>query len=334
MAERIAWGIVSTAMINDVVIEAINSSARSALVAVASRDIKRAKSYASERSIPRAYGSYEELLEDREVDVVYISVPNSLHCEWILKACEREKHVLCEKPIVTSLDDFDRVASTVEKSGRVLFEAFMYLHHPQTVKVLELIRSGKLGEIRFIDSWFDYYLPRDDKKNIRLKKELDGGSLWDVGVYPNSLTVTAAGAGAPKEVYAVARHEDGEVDTSAYGYMQFSGGCFSQFSVSMRTPSRVGAYIVGEDGYLFIDHPWKPGLDGKPTQVVFVSPQKEKETYTFPGISPYLSEVEAMERCVIEGAEPVVPLSLSRDCLVSMISLQESARNGATMKVK
>ena len=116
--------------------------------------------------------------------------------------------------------------------------------------------------------------------------------------------------------------------------MRFSSGCFSQFSVSMCTPSRVGAYIVGEGGYLFIDHPWKPGLDGKQTEVVFVSPQKRRETFTFPGISPYLSEVEAMERCVIDGREPVVPLSLSREFLVSMVSLQESARNGAMVKVK
>ncbi len=333
MPEKIRWGILSTATINDVIIEGIHNSPRSELIGVASRGPERAKKYASERNIPKAYGSYEAILDDREIDVVYISVPNALHCEWTVKAAEAGKHILCEKPIVTSTKDFDKIEPAAKKNNIVLFEAFMYLHHPQTSKVKELLNSGRLGDIKFINSWFDYYLPKDDVNNIRLKKEMHGGSLWDVGVYPNSLSITMAMSGAPVEVYAVKKIEDTDVDLSAYGHLRFSNNIIAQFSVSMRTPFRVGAHIVGEDGYIAIEKPWKPGLDRKETQIVFTTKENKTEVFRFPGVSPYQSEVEAMEACIIDSSDPLVPLSLSREFLKSMLALRESARKGKLVKL-
>jgi predicted dehydrogenase len=330
MKDKVRWGILSTAMINDVVIEAIGDSKRSELVGVASRSGERAKAYARERGIPKAYGSYEALLDDPDISAVYISVPNTLHAEWTVKAAEAKKHILCEKPIVTTLGDFDRIEAAALKNKAVLFEAFMYLHHPQTLKVRELLRSGRLGTVRFIESYFDYFLPREDTRNIRVDPSLDGGSLWDVGVYPNSFSVTMADDGAPVEVHAFARKEkkDG-VDVCAYAQMKFKSGTVAQISASIRTPFRAGAHIIGDEGYLFIENPWKPGLDRKECTAVLTTSGGGREELVFPGIPPYHYEVLAMESCILDGMEPVVPLSLSRDFLRSMLALHKSASKGA-----
>jgi predicted dehydrogenase len=334
MAKKLRWGILSTAAINDVVIDALRRAARSELAAVASRDAGRAKAYASARGIPKACGSYEELLNVPDIDAVYVSVPNALHGEWTAKAAEAGKHILCEKPLVTTLRDFERIESAAKENGVVLFEAFMYLHHPQTLKVKELVKSGRLGRLQFIDSWFDYYLPEEDVHNIRLARELHGGSLWDVGTYPNSLSIAMTASEAPAEVYAAAADDGAEVDVRAYGHLMFGSGVFAQFSVSMRSPFRVGASIVGEDGRIEVESPWKPGLDGRETRIAFVSKGGEEEVYRFPGLSPYLAEVEAMEACVLDGSDPVIPLALSREFLRSMLALRESARKAKAVRVK
>jgi predicted dehydrogenase len=268
MADKVRWGILSTAAINDVIIYAINRSSRSELIAVASRERAKAQAYASKRSIPKPYGSYQDLLDNPEIDAVYISLPNTLHCEWILKAAEARKHVLCEKPIVTTAEDFNKVDAAQSKYNVIVFEAFMYLHHPQTLKVKELVQSGRLGEIQFINSWFDYYLPEYEKNNIRVKRETAGGSLWDVGVYPNSMSITMAMAGAPEEVSAYKKYEEGvEVDTAIYGNLRFSNNIIAQISASIRSPFRVGTHIIGREGFILIEKPWKPGLDGNKSQI-------------------------------------------------------------------
>jgi predicted dehydrogenase len=335
MADKIRWGILSTATINDVIIYAINRSSRSELIAVASRDKAKAQAYASKRSIQKPYGSYQDLLDNPEIDAVYISLPNTLHCEWTMRAAEARKHVLCEKPIVTTEEEFGKVDAARLKYNVIVFEAFMYLHHPQTLKVQELVQSGRLGEIQYIDSWFDYFLPEYEKDNIRVKRETAGGSLWDVGVYPNSMSITMAMAGAPVEAHAYKKFEEGiEVDTAVYGTLRFTNNIVAQISASIRSPFRVGTYITGREGYIMIQKPWKPGLDGNKSQIVLMSKDDKRETFTFPPVTPYQSEVAAMESCIIDGAKPLVPLSLSRDFLSSAIALHRSADTGSIVKLK
>jgi xylose dehydrogenase (NAD/NADP) len=332
MGRSIRWGIISTAMINDVVIDGIRKAARSELAAVASRDPKRASAYAAQRNIPKAYGSYEELLKDPDIDALYISVPNTLHRQWAVEAVDAGKHVLCEKPLVTTMSDFKKLEDAVHKNRVVLFEAFMYLHHPQTRKVLELIRNNELGRILHINTWFDYYLPDEEKDNIRLRQETAGGSLWDVGVYPNSMAITLAMAGSPAEVRAVTRYDGTEVDSSSYGMLTFSNGVTAHFSSSIKSPFRVGTHVVGKDGFISIERPWKPGLDGKKTHILFQPREGREKVLKFPGISPYQCEVEAMEACVLDHAEPVVHLEQSKDFLRSMLALHDSARRGDPVK--
>ncbi len=151
---KVRWGLVSTANINRRVIPAIRECQRSELVAVASRDLQQARDYAQKWEIPQAFGSYQAMLESDQVDAVYVSLPNHLHAEWAIKAMQAGKHVLCEKPFATSLQDVDRMIATSRQTGRKLAEAFMYLHHPQMDIVNQWVQSGKLGEIVLVRANF------------------------------------------------------------------------------------------------------------------------------------------------------------------------------------
>jgi predicted dehydrogenase len=328
MSEKVRWGLLSTAAINDALIEPIRQATRSDLVAVASRSDEKAQAYAMDKGIPKAHGSYEALLSDPEVDAIYISLPNTLHAEWTIKAAEAGKHVLLEKPIVTTLAEFDRIEAASRVYDTTIFEAFMYLHHPQTLKVKEMIQAGQLGQLQLVNSWFAYYLPPEDRDNIRLNPDLAGGSLWDVGVYPTSLAIVMAGAGAPIEVWARQTKGETGVDVSLIGQMKFANGVMAQISSGFRCPSREGVQIVGSDGMVRLAKPWKPHLSGQGSQVVFNTSDGAEDIITIQHQDPYLSEVEAMEACVLDGTEPVVTLGQSRDFLTTVLALYSSAESG------
>jgi D-xylose 1-dehydrogenase (NADP+, D-xylono-1,5-lactone-forming) len=333
MPDKIRWGLLSTAHINEALIEPIRQAGRSELAAVASRDLARAQAYAQEKGIANAYGNYEALLADPNIDVIYNALPNTLHAEWTVKAAQAGKHVLCEKPITPTLAELDEVEAAAKANKVTVFEAFMYLHHPQTLQVKEMIESGKLGDLQLINSWFAYYLPPEDSHNIRLNPNLAGGGLWDVGVYPNSMAIVMAGAGAPVEVWAEQIKGETGVDVSLIGQMKFANGVTAQISCGFRSPFREGTHIVGSQGIIQIVEPWKPGLTGKNSNLIFISRDDTRETLIVPAKSPYLAEVEAMEACILDGANPVVPLSLSRDFLHSVLALYESAETGQVVKL-
>jgi len=327
MPEKLRWGLLSTARINRSLIPPIRQSARSELIAVASRDQARAENYARTWDIPRAYGSYQALLEDPDIDVVYISLPNKMHGEWTIRAAQADKHVLCEKPLVPTLEELDDVEATACQHHVTVFEAFMYLHHPQTLKVQAMVSHGQLGRPQLIQSWFSFYLSPEQANNIRLSPELVGGSLWDVGVYPNSMAITLADA-PPLEVWAHQIIGETGVEVTLTGQMLFSNALVAQISSSFRMPFRQGTVIVGEDASLTIPEPWKPGSDGHPTKILVQRRSGETKELEIPPVDPYLCEVQAMEACVLDGAEPVVPLQRSRDFLRSVLALYRSARTG------
>jgi predicted dehydrogenase len=333
MPDKLRWGLLSTANINEALIAPIRQAARSELVGVASRSLDKAQAYAQEKGIPKAYGSYEDLLADPRIDVIYNPLPNTLHCEWTVKAAEAGKHVLCEKPITPTLAELDQVEAATQANKVAVFEAFMYLHHPQTLQVKEMIQAGKLGDLQLINSWFAYYLPPEDSQNIRLDPNLAGGSLWDVGVYPNSLAIVLVGAGAPVEVWASQIIGETGVDVSLMGQMEFANGVIAQISCGFRTPFREGVHIIGDKGIIQIIEPWKPGVYGKESYLIFQGRDDTKETLVVPATNPYSAEVAAMEACILDGAEPIVPLSLSRDFLRSVLALYESAATGRVVKL-
>src|SRR5574340_596288 len=252
------WGLLSTARINRALIPALRASKRNRLTTVASRHLEVAQRYAKEWRIPRAHGSYEALLADPDVDVIYVPLPNALHAEWSIKALEAGKHVLCEKPLALSVADADAMAAAARASGRVLAEAFMYLHHPQTRRVKELVDSGKLGRLQLIKGAFTFVLKRAG--DVRLKPELGGGSIWDVGCYPISFARLMTGT-EPDEVFGWQISDDHGVDLSLAGQMRFPGDVLAQFDCGFQSPARAFMEITGSEGSLYIPFPFKPGRD-------------------------------------------------------------------------
>jgi len=325
MESDVRWGILSTAAINDMLIGPMKEVKGSTLVAVASRDKTRAKSYAEQKDIPKYYGSYEALLKDPGIDAVYVPLPNSLHCEWVVNAAAEKKHVLCEKPLVTETGQWEKVKKAAFSNGVVVFEAFMYLHHPQMGAIMDIINSGRIGALHHINSWLDYYLPKEETDNIRLNPALAGGGIWDVGVYTNSLSIVLADDGIPAEVFCSQTPGDTGVDIRTYAQMRFSNGIVAQFSASIRSPFRVGAHIVGEEGAVLLDDPWKPGLDGNKSSFTVLGQNGERETVTFDACNPYRSEIETMVSCIQIGEEPVVSLDQSGIFLRTILALQKSA---------
>ena len=245
-------GIVSTAHINRLVIPGAHASEKVELVAVASRERARAEEYARTWEIPRAYGSYEELLATDDVDAVYVSLPNTLHCPWSIRAMEAGKHVLCEKPLSRSSAEVEEAYDVAERTGRLFLEAFMYRHNPQTARLVELVRGGAIGELRLVRSVFSYSLY--DTDNIRLRTDVDGGSLMDVGCY--CVSGSRLLAGEPESVFGQAFVGPTGTDWVFTGSLRFPGGVLAQFDCGTALTNRDELEAIGSDGSLFLDDPW------------------------------------------------------------------------------
>jgi predicted dehydrogenase len=252
MSRAVTWGFLSTANINDKLLPGARASDRVDLVAVASRDRARAEAYARERGIERSYGSYEELLADDDVEAVYVSLPNSLHVQWSIRALEAGKHVLCEKPLSRRPDDVERAYDAADRAGRILMEAFMYRHNPQTRRLVELVDGGAIGRLRLVRAAFSF--PLADAANVRLSAELDGGGLMDVGCY--CVSGSRLLAGEPESVYGEQALAPGGVDELFTGTMTFAGGVRAQFDCGLVLPNRDELEAIGEEGSLFLDDPW------------------------------------------------------------------------------
>jgi xylose dehydrogenase (NAD/NADP) len=245
-------GIVSTADINRKVIPGAHASDKIELVAVASREQRRADEYARQWDIPRAYGSYEALLEDPEVDAVYISLPNTMHREWSIRSLEAGKHVICEKPFSRHPEDVEEAFAAAERTGRLLTEAFMYRHNPQTARLGELARDGAIGDLRVIRTAFSYALY--DVDNIRLRTDVDGGSLMDVGCY--CVSGSRLLAGEPESVYGQAYVGPTGTDWVFAGALRFPGDVLAVFDCGTCLTERDELEVVGSEGSLFLDDPW------------------------------------------------------------------------------
>jgi D-xylose 1-dehydrogenase (NADP+, D-xylono-1,5-lactone-forming) len=252
MSATVSWGFLSTANINDKLLAGAAESDRADVIAVASRDAARAEAYARERGIERAYGSYEELLADPDVEAVYISLPNSLHVEWSIRALEAGKHVLCEKPLSRRAADVERAFDVAEESGRLLMEAFMYRHNPQTARLKELADGGAIGRLRLVRAAFSFSLT--DGENVRLNSSLDGGGLMDVGCY--CVSGTRLLGGEPEQVYGEQVLSQSGVDELFTGTMRFPGDVLGQFDAGLVLPERDELEAIGEEGSLFLDDPW------------------------------------------------------------------------------
>jgi predicted dehydrogenase len=250
--DPVRWGILSTARINEQMLAGMKQSDRVAVVAVASRDQARADAYARERAIERAHGSYEGLLEDPDVEAIYISLPNSLHVDWSIRALEAGKHVLCEKPFDRRPAEVERAFDIAEGTGRLLMEAFMYRHHPQTKRFAEVVGSGAIGELRQVRSSFSFTLK--DPENVRLRPELDGGALMDVGCY--CLSIARLLAGEPELVFGRQLLGPTGVDVRFAALLQFPGDVLAEFHCGFDLPSGSDVEAIGSEGSVLVRSPF------------------------------------------------------------------------------
>ena len=324
MSEIVRWGLLSTANINQAVIPPMRASKRGELTAVASRSQESADAYAAEWNIPQAFGSYEALLESDAVDAVYIGLPNHLHAEWSIKAMENGKHVLCEKPFALTVEEVDSVRGVSEATGMVIAEAFMYRHHPQTKIAGDLIRQGKLGEIAVVRGVFNYKMGSRD--NVRLAPEMGGGCLWDVGCYPMSMAQFFFG-GAPQWVFGDQWLGPEGVDEVFTGQLHYEGGRMAQISSSFRTPYHAYVEVLGTDGRLIINEPYKPFLTGN--DFIFEDENGRREEIPVPEMDLYLGEVEDLQAAILDGTPPYITLQETRAHVATIVALYESATSGA-----
>jgi D-xylose 1-dehydrogenase (NADP+, D-xylono-1,5-lactone-forming) len=254
---RVAWGLLSTARINRAVIEAARKSDRAEVVAVASRTASRAEEYARAHGIARAHGSYEALLEDEAVEAVYVPLPNSMHVEWTLRALEAGKHVLCEKPFSRSPEAVEEVFDRAELSGLVVSEGFMWRHHPQTAKLVELAHEEVIGRLRLVRASFSFDLVVEHGAgDARLDPKLDGGALMDVGSYcVNAIRLLA---GEPDRVQAQQTLGPSGVDVCFVGTLALPHEVLADFDAGFVSPRRGQLEVVGEEGVVFVAAPWQP----------------------------------------------------------------------------
>ncbi len=291
------FGILSTARINLNVLAGARKSDRVEVVAVASRDQARAEAYAREQGIERAHGSYEALLADPEVDAVYISLPNSMHVEWSIRALEAGKHVLCEKPLTRRADEAERAFDAADRAGRLLMEAFMYRHSPQTARLSALVADGAVGDLRLIRAAFSFTV--DNPSNIRMLPELDGGALMDVGCY--CVSGCRLLAGEPTEVHGEQVLGQGGADVRFAGTMRFPGDVIGQFDCGLDLPGRDELEVIGSDGSLFLDDPWHAR-----TPVIELRRDGETERIEVEPADSYQLELENLSDAIRGEAEPLL----------------------------
>jgi predicted dehydrogenase len=326
MTQPLRWGILGNARINRALIPPLRESSRNTLAAIASRDLARATEAAKQWDIPQAYGSYDALLSDPSIDVVYIPLPNDLHAEWTVRAARAGKHVLCEKPMAISLVGFDRITAAAHAAGVVVAEAFMYRHHAQTLKLRELIREGALGRVGLVRGAFTFTLNRPN--DVRLEPAKGGGSLWDVGCYPVSFARFALDE-EPHEAFGWQVTGPTGVDETFAGQLRFPSGALAQFDCGFRAPFRTEIEIVGSEGTLRVPRPFKPGVG----EALLLTRGETTETIAVAGQELYLGEVEDMADAVLLGRPPRIGFGESRGNCVALLALLQSAREGRAVKV-
>ncbi len=328
MADKLRWGLLSTARINRALIPAIRASKRSELVAAGSRNKETGQQFAKKWSIPVVFGSYEALLADPGVDVIYNPLPNHMHAEWTIKAMKAGKHVLAEKPLALSTAEVQAIRAASKATGMTVAEAFMYRHHPQTLKVQELLASGAIGDVRYLQGNFIYNLDRPN--DIRWVPEYGGGSIWDVGCYPISFIRMVTGR-VPVSVHGYQVLSKSGVDLTFTGHMDFPGGVLAHFYSSFGLPSDSRMEIVGTRGKITVLQPFLI-RDAKIPLILRRENEPEQEI-TFPETDLYLGEVMDMEKAVLDGEKPRLSLDESEENIATIVYLLESARKNETIKL-
>ncbi len=323
-ASPVRWGVLSAANIAiKRVIPAIQSSESEQLIAVASRNIARARDLFVQQPDVRIYGDYQSLIDDPEIEAIYNPLPNSLHAPWTIKALLAGKHVLCEKPLALTAEEGALMIEAARGSGKLLMEAFMYRFHPQTIWALEQVHSGRLGEIRMVRASFFFnilYPPRQN--NIRLQLKLGGGSLMDVGCYPVNFCRAVYGHPPLAVAARVYASEPVAVEHTTAAVLDFGDGRFGQVDSSFCLPTHQMAEVIGEQGSLSIPLPFVTSTHE--TEVIL---HLEGQTIhqKIQASDPYRLEIEHFGACVRTGTSPAFHLDETLENLATMEAIYQSA---------
>jgi xylose dehydrogenase (NAD/NADP) len=316
------WGILGPGRIAPRIVRALTDHPRADLVGVASRDASRAEAFASRHAIPRTFLSYDALIDSPDVDVVYIALPNGLHAEWSVRALEAGKHVLCEKPLALTVADVDAIIAAAARAGRFAVEGFMYLHHPQILRTLEIARSGALGPLELVHGTFSFFLSHPG--DPRIDPAMGGGSLWDVGCYPVSFARRLAGD-EPDHLQAFARFDERGVDRTFIGQLHFPGGLLGQFDCGFAAPDRERLEVVGGDASLVLSSPFLPEPDGPPPSLTLWR-GRDATRIEVASVDQVRAEVDDLCAAILDGTPPRVDLAFSRGTIATLVELDRAAR--------
>src|SRR4051794_14224715 len=317
MARAVKWGIISTADINRRLIPGAHASPKVDLVAVASREKDRAEAYAREWQIERAYGSYDELLADPDIEAVYNPLPNTMHAEWSTKARDAGKPALCERPFPPHPGGVGAPFAAAERTARLLSEAFMYRHNPQTARLQELVDSGAIGALRLVRSAFSYSLYDDD--NIRLRTDVEGGALMDVGCY--CVSGSRLLAGEPESVFGSAWIGETGTDWVFAATLRFPDGVLATFDCGTALCERDELEAIGSEGSLFLDDPWHCN-----EPVIEVRRADGTERIELEPVDSYRLELENLSDAIRGEGE----LLLGREDAVAQARVVEALHESAT----
>jgi len=320
MKRNVRFGIISAAAIaKDVMIPAIRRAQGAEVVAIASESGKASQA-ARELGIPKAYDNYEQLLDDPDIDAVYIPLPNSLHAEWTIRAAQKKKHVLCEKPASLCEKDVRCMIETCEENGVLFMEAFMYQFHPQHERVKQLLADGAIGDIKYMRTHFSFYL-QDRETNIRMNHELGGGSLFDVGCYCVHSTRHILDA-EPVELF-VQSHFDPHrsVDLTSNGWMKMENGVLAQFTCSFDMFFQNGYEVVGTKGKIVVPRAYRPDVDGGEGRITVMTDDGNVREETASG-DQYALQIEHFSRSILEGT----PLLYSSERMIKQARALDACR--------
>ena len=330
MKTKIRWGILSTAKIGVVkVIPAMQQGKYCEVTAISSRDLNEAKRVAALLNIPKAYGSYEEILSDSEIDAVYIPLPNHLHVDWAIKAMEAGKHVLLEKPVgLSSKEAKSLILASKENPGLKIMEAFMYRHHPQWQKAKKLVEEGHIGKLKSIQTFFSYH--NTDPANIRHNPDFGGGGLMDIGCYCISLSRFIF-AEEPKRVNGLVEFDPNfKTDRMASGILDFSCGT-STFTCSTQIVPFQRVNIFGETGGIEIEIPFNAPPD-KPTRL-WLHTEEKTEEITFDICDQYTIQGDLFSKAIIDNSEVPTPLEDALNNMLVIEAVFKSSESGKWMSL-
>lgn len=272
MATTLTWGLISTGRISGVFARGLAHSKTGKLLAVASRTQEAADRFGKEHNVPRCYASYEALLADKDVQAVYVSTPHPMHAKWTIKAAQAGKHILCEKPLGVNHAEATAMIDAARKHDVFLMEAFMYRCHPQTHKLIELVRSGTIGQVRVIHASFSFRAPFKEDSRI-YDPSLGGGGILDVGCYCTSMSRLIAGVATgkdfaePIELKGVGHLGHTGVDEYASAVLKFPGGIIANIACGVAVHQDNHVRIFGTEGYLVVPWPWIPQREGGTSRI-------------------------------------------------------------------